>query len=297
MQKTLVEIYEILRHVHIKRKNIQRKNIFSKSVFGYSIQRLAKNDVIERLDIYTDNTTKISNISVINDDVLNTLNKSGYYYLSDIALVDKSILQKETNLPDNAISELHTMATKEYDIPYLEDGNVIEKRNKKDVIKSLIKSNWKILILFEYSMLNWLRNKTKDIYMKSNIGSKNELILTFKNRIDKPKNYYEAIAFCTNSSEKYVKDVISGRIENSLTKKEREDILNRDGNSCRACSNDDNLEIHHIIPVANGGGKYPKNLCTLCSNCHFNIAHGENTSTISYNSQKEFWDNIIGETP
>lgn len=297
MQKTLVEIYEILRHVHITRKNIQRKNIFSKPVFGYSIERLAKNDIIKRLDIYTDNTTKISQISIIPNDILNTLNKAGYYYLSDIALVDKTILQKETNLPDNAVYELHNMATEEYNIPYLENGNVVEEVFKYNAVKSLLKSDWKSLILFEYSILVWLQNKTKEIYIINNMRSKYELIKTFKQSIDNPKNYYEAIAFCTNSSKKYVKDVISGRIENNLTEKEREDILNRDEYSCRACDNEDNLEIHHIIPVANGGGKYSKNLCTLCSDCHFNIAHGKNTSTISYDSQNEFWDDIIGEEP
>lgn len=31
---------------------------------------------------------------------------------------------------------------------------------------------------------------------------------------------------------------------------------------------DGNLQVHHILPVASGGGDEPSNLVTLCRNCH-----------------------------
>jgi len=295
--KNLVELYKNIYSIHLKRKNIQRKVIFSQPVYGYSLKRIIENEILERTDTYTDTTKNINEISIIDDWVVNNLNKSGYYKLSDIALVDKEIVSKETKLPDNAVSELYNMATSNYTVPYLENENVRETRNKKEVINSLINSSWKELIFIEYSLLLYLQNKTKEIYMKKECNNKNDLILLFKDSINNPKEYIEAIAFCTNTSEKYVRDVISGRIKYSLTDNEKEDILERDNHQCRICSREESLEIHHVIPVANGGGKYDKNLCTLCSDCHFNIAHDKNTSTISYDTQTEFWTDIIEEEP
>lgn len=60
-------------------------------------------------------------------------------------------------------------------------------------------------------------------------------------------------------------------------------ILYRDGFTCQDCgefhafinehgmacpADDGQLEIHHIIPVADGGGDEPSNLVTLCKRCH-----------------------------
>jgi len=292
----IVKLYEQVRYIHFKRKNIQRYNIFSKPVYGYSLHRIVNSDnVLQRKDTYTDSTKCISKISIIDTKTVEKLNMAGYYKLSDIALINKEILSKEIDLPENAISELYQLATSNYNVPYLDDGNIVESKQKSEVINSLLKSNWQTFIFLEYSLLNYIKNQVSKIY--DNFNSKFKLILEFKNKLHNPKKFIEAISFCTNSSEKYVKDVLSGRIENNLTKKEKDKILKRDNHQCRICDSKNNLEIHHIIPVANGGGKYSKNLCTLCSECHFTIAHGKNTSTISYDSQNEFWNDIIQEKP
>lgn len=297
MINNLVDVYEKIHHIHLKRKNIQRYVIFSKPVYGYSLERIINNKILERTDKYTDTTKNIEDVSIIDNWVINILNKSGYYKLSDIALVNREILSLETNLPDNAVSELHEMATSNYNIPYLENGNICETRDKKEVINSLINSYWLELIFLEYTLLLYLQNKTKEIYLSGDCNTKNDLILLFKKELDNPREHVEAISFCTNSSIKYVRDVLSGRIKYNLTAKEKDEILERDNHKCRNCSNTEDLEIHHVIPVANGGGKYDENLCTLCSDCHFNVAHGQNTSTISYDTQSEFWKDIIGEKP
>ena len=50
----------------------------------------------------------------------------------------------------------------------------------------------------------------------------------------------------------------------------RQDVRKRDGNTCRRCGFDTNLEVHHIKPLV----KYPElateldNGLTLCGNCH-----------------------------
>jgi len=297
VQNKLVKVYDLIIHIHLKRKHIQRKNIFSEDVFGYSLKNIVKNNQHHRKDIYTDNTKYLSDISIIDNKTLKNLQKAGYYRLSDISLVNKDIIKKETDLPMNAVSELYEMATSDKKVNYLEDGKTIESKNKQEILCSLLNSDWKSIILLEYTLLRWLQKTTKKIYLKNNMKSKYELICWFKKELNNPRKYVDAISFTTNTSKKYVRNVLSGRIEHGLTNKERKDILERDDYQCKLCSEENNLEVHHVIPVANGGGKYSKNLCTLCSNCHFNIAHGENTSTISYETQSEFWEEIIGEYP
>ena len=60
-------------------------------------------------------------------------------------------------------------------------------------------------------------------------------------------------------------------------------ILYRDNFTCQDCGefhayknkhgiflpiDDGQLHVHHIIPVASGGGDEPSNLITLCIDCH-----------------------------
>jgi 5-methylcytosine-specific restriction protein A len=43
----------------------------------------------------------------------------------------------------------------------------------------------------------------------------------------------------------------------------------RDGEQCRQCGSTDELEVHHIKPLAEGGAEYElANLTTLCHDCH-----------------------------
>jgi 5-methylcytosine-specific restriction endonuclease McrA len=49
----------------------------------------------------------------------------------------------------------------------------------------------------------------------------------------------------------------------------RETVRRRDGDACRACGGRENLGVHHIIPLAEGGAPLdPDNLVTLCRLCH-----------------------------
>jgi len=49
-------------------------------------------------------------------------------------------------------------------------------------------------------------------------------------------------------------------------------ILRRDGYKCKLCLSDDTtLQVHHLIPVEQGGETIPTNLLTLCSMCHETI--------------------------
>jgi hypothetical protein len=62
----------------------------------------------------------------------------------------------------------------------------------------------------------------------------------------------------------------------------RQDVRKRDGNSCRRCGFDTNLEVHHIKPLV----KYPEfkteldNGLTFCGNCHSLLKDREETTDL-----------------
>jgi len=289
----IVDVYNITLKIQNKRKHIQRKSIFSKPVYGYSLNKLSNNNRYKRLKKYTDTTKIIHEISILDEKSVTELHKSGYYSLSDIALTEDYIFDEEVNLPNRAKEELKSMAKSEYNINYLSDDVILENINKNIGIKNLLDSIWSNLLLLEYSLFKWIKNKANKLYIEYKNKSKYSFITEFSENID--KNNVEAISYCTNTSISYIKQIISGRIKYGLTDKERKEILKRDNHKCRYCGDTNNLEIHHVIPVSHGGNKKDDNLCTLCKNCHFNIAHDKNTSDISYDSKNEFWDEIINK--
>ena len=45
-------------------------------------------------------------------------------------------------------------------------------------------------------------------------------------------------------------------------------VKSRDGYTCQVCGSHEKLEVHHLIPRAEGGSDRPANLITLCEKCH-----------------------------
>jgi hypothetical protein len=45
-------------------------------------------------------------------------------------------------------------------------------------------------------------------------------------------------------------------------------VLQRDGYKCKNCSSQDQLHVHHIVPLSSGGTNNWSNLVTLCRKCH-----------------------------
>jgi hypothetical protein len=65
--------------------------------------------------------------------------------------------------------------------------------------------------------------------------------------------------------------LVDGESGTPLSSNYREQILERDGYRCQWCGEvypADELEIHHIVPQAEGGKHFPSNLVTLCYHCH-----------------------------
>jgi len=93
-------------------------------------------------------------------------------------------------------------------------------------------------------------------------------------------------SFCSNECSKKFNNMTvwnRGRDAYSLR------ILYRDNFTCQDCGefhafknefgifvpiDDGKLNVHHIVPVSEGGGDEPSNLVTLCVNCHLR-RHGK----------------------
>jgi N6-L-threonylcarbamoyladenine synthase len=48
-------------------------------------------------------------------------------------------------------------------------------------------------------------------------------------------------------------------------------VIKRDNYQCHNCHSQLNLEVHHRIPLKDGGNSLPSNLITLCNQCHKDI--------------------------
>jgi 5-methylcytosine-specific restriction endonuclease McrA len=60
-----------------------------------------------------------------------------------------------------------------------------------------------------------------------------------------------------------------------LNKTLRHRVLKRDGYKCFICESSRKLEVHHFIPVIEGGSNNPENLMTLCLVCHNQLFHNK----------------------
>jgi hypothetical protein len=76
----------------------------------------------------------------------------------------------------------------------------------------------------------------------------------------------------------------SGALNRAPSKKQRMQILKRDGYRCRICGRrsadyvDVELHVHHIRPWASGGLTEDENLITLCHTCHGGLEpHGDSS--------------------
>lgn len=298
MKETLVKVIDDVQQLQLKRRHVQRRLVFSEPVYSISLKTIATNQTLERTDVFTDKTRAIQDVATIDTHVSEHLSRAGYTHLSDIAATNAEIVRDETSLPTQAIDELIQMSRKERDIPFEQRETVEETVPQQDAIDSLCQNQlWCQLILYEYTIVIWAKKKATQLRAANDITTKEELIRLFTNALENPKSYTFEVAYLTSSSESYVEAVITGRTQEGLSSSERKEILNRDDQQCLLCGSETDLEVHHIIPVSDGGSKDNTNLCTLCADCHFNIAHGGQTAKITYESQEEFWEDIIEREP
>lgn len=285
------------RQVKKKREHIQRRLVFEEPVFGLSLETLSESSTVRRTDAQTDDSANIGDIEEVKEFEVERLKKAGYKKISDINTRSTRLLNREVDLPWNALNELKNIADDFADdtIPFAIDENVLERKSRDEATENLLDSKlWKSILMYEIGLIRWCEYMLREEAEKDDNESKKHLIEILIEDSYRPDRYTRLIADFVGVSEQYTKDVISGRAEYGLSDSERSKILDRDDNKCRNCEETEELEVHHIIPVNQGGTKSDDNLCTLCSDCHKNIAHGQTMADVSYKDKKEFWE-IVDE--
>lgn len=289
----MLEDYLFAERIKNKRENIQRRLVFSETVIGFSLSRLSQGEKIKRTKSQTDSSANINELNNIQNEYAKEFNISGYYRVSDINNVDIRVINKEVNLPWKAIKEINKISHRKRQNLLPKKDEAVEKIDSERATLRLTRNKlWKSLYLLEYSIRRKCDQRVQNIMDSVSKPSRKSLINNMYDSKRKAKSYSGKISDFTNSSEGYVKDIISGRVEQGLSEKERRKILERDNFKCQNCLSEDKLEVHHIIPVSKGGTKKQDNLCTLCFDCHINIAHGTSTSEISYDNKEQFWEII-----
>lgn len=137
-------------------------------------------------------------------------------------------------------------------------------------------------------------------------GTKKSKIMELKRSFPYLRENQNLLASTIDSSFHYVsqfklngEDIINEKIPKRLKRQTRE----RDDHQCVRCGNENDLQIHHVIPLARGGDHELENLATLCEDCH-RMAHkgrqdkngkirGMEYSKISYDSVDEFWNDWV----
>lgn len=277
-----------------KRQQIQRRLIFSKPVLGISLETITSKDTVKRTDAQTDRSLVLSDMTQIKEFESERLEEAGYYRISDINNRDMRLINREVDLPWNALKELKDLADKNDDtIPFSINEDVLQTIDRDSAVRRIVNCDaWASMFMYQYAMIRWCEKKSEEFLLNEEKKSKKLLIDEMIDGTYRPDNYVRQISEFVNASESYVKDVISGRVEYGLSDAEREHIIKRDNNMCQGCESEEDLEVHHIIPVNQGGDKSDKNLCTLCFDCHFNVAHENSTAEVSYNTREEFWEKL-----
>lgn len=98
----------------------------------------------------------------------------------------------------------------------------------------------------------------------------------------------EAVQFYLQSKNKQSKNE-----KRNFVKKNREKILEYQGSECYVCKLDHApmLEIHHILPLKDGGDNSLDNLVPLCPNCH-RLAHISKDKNKNSDTQNWMLENL-----
>jgi 5-methylcytosine-specific restriction enzyme A len=81
----------------------------------------------------------------------------------------------------------------------------------------------------------------------------------------------EGSSYCSRHSKRTVN---GKRYSGRKWERIRQRVLRRDGFACTQCQATIGLEIHHRIPLIEGGTDQLDNLQTLCGYCHRAVTYG-----------------------
>lgn len=139
------------------------------------------------------------------------------------------------------------------------------------------------------------------------LTQKKDKIITLKRAFPYLRDNNDLVARTIDCSRSYAaqfKEVPGAGIQNrKITGELRDQVFERDNDSCVSCGRSEDLVVHHIIPLDEGGVNELENLAVLCEDCHY-FAHGgghptnrgHTTATfgsVEYEDKEEFWEDWI----
>lgn len=136
---------------------------------------------------------------------------------------------------------------------------------------------------------------------RKNLQSKKDKINELKESFPYLRMNNRLVAEATDSSISYVTQFkhteANGVTNHKPPKHLKRKVRERDDHKCVRCGENDDLEVHHIIPSANGGTHEIENLATLCKPCH-KLSHEGNIgdSEVAYDGKGDFWKNWLKES-
>lgn len=169
------------------------------------------------------------------------------------------------------------------------------KQSNRDFIKSAIKTNLMSQMreahskgIIEYINKEFNKNINNPIYKETDLKSLDQFLNIEKREIKKAKRLSsekrrELLAKSDpNPTKTIVSQVVFKRNQNVVA-----EVLFRANGICEKCKNPapfktDNenkpyLEVHHLIPLAEGGDDTVDNAIALCPNCHRHAHYGKET--------------------
>lgn len=76
----------------------------------------------------------------------------------------------------------------------------------------------------------------------------------------------------------YLKQEIQSMTVRTRMNRVKKEALKRDNYECTRCSRKDNLNVHHVVSLSEGGEDTLNNVETLCLDCHIKVHEGENSA-------------------
>ena len=83
---------------------------------------------------------------------------------------------------------------------------------------------------------------------------------------------------------------VKARRKHRFSDAQKARIRHRDGEQCVKCGSKEPLEVHHIIPVEDGGKGNDENGATLCKPCHDGLRRWPNGFGHDYETIAGFWE-------
>ena len=115
----------------------------------------------------------------------------------------------------------------------------------------------------------WLDQAPIDIIKLVNLLTSVETYLRPRAISPHQRTLVGQIAYLRRHIHTFSPDPLPSRRPSGRHKKQlRSRILERDHHRCTHCGATTNLELHHILPLNQGGTNHLDNLTTLCNSCH-----------------------------